>query len=182
MVVNPITSVSPDDMAVPDAAVLMPLFQFSAADLEANRAGKLSAAQQTRLQNRQRRSFTMGSLGFVGFAFVATLLIFLGQQNQSVILSFVGVMLTVCNAIFVGMVARYWLRLNADLRAGSVEIISGKLERILQPNRQGNNYVLRVAGKQFSVNKEQFKAFRHDTRYRLYQAAHSGMLFSAEPE
>jgi Na+/proline symporter len=161
---------------------LMPLFQFSAADLAANRAGKLSETQRQRLQKRQSRSLIMGSVGFVLFAFIATLLIFLGQQNQSVILSFTGVMLTVCNAIFVGMVARYWLRLSADLRAGSVEIISGTLERILQPNRQNNHYVLMIAEKRFSVNKEQFKAFQHERPYRLYQAAHSGILFSAELE
>lgn len=176
------TSIAPENIAVPDVIELMPLFQFSMLDLEANRAGKLSIHQCERLQKLQTRSLIMGGVGFFLFAFIATLLIFMGQQNQSFILSFVGVMLTVCNAIFVGMVARYWLRLSADLRAGTVEIMDGILERILHANGRGSNYIVRVAGKNFPVNKEQFKAFRHEVSYRFYLAAHSGILFSAEPE
>lgn len=180
MAANVTTSAAPE--IIPGVDDLMPLFRFSMADLEMNRAGHLSHNQRERLQTLQTRSIMVGGVGFLGFAFIATLLIFVGQQNQSVILSFVGVLLTVCNAIFTGMVARYWLRLSADLRAGTVEMISGELERILRPNRQGNNYIVRVAGKNFPVNKEQFKAFRHEAPYRLYCAVHSGILFSAEPE
>lgn len=166
---------------IPPVEDLMRPLGFSAADLQANHAGQIGAGQRERLQHLQRRVIFIGSGGFWGIAFLATMFIFFGQSNAVTILSFIGVMLTVINAIFVGMFARQWLRLSADLRDDHVEVVQGQLERVLRPAGRLNNYVLRVQDVDFAVQKDVFKLFRHETRYALYRAPHSRVLLAAEP-
>lgn len=159
---------------------LMQALGFGDADLQANRAGTLSENQQGRLSRLQQRALMFGGAGFFGFALLATIFIFMGQQNETAILSFIGVMLTVCNAIYIGMFGRQWLRLAADKRNNQVEALQGQLERIIRPTGRINNYVVRVADTDFAVDKTVFKAFQHEARYRLYRAPHSYVLLAAE--
>jgi hypothetical protein len=164
---------------IPPTSALMPLLQFTAEDLAANQQGRLSPVQQARLQAWQRRLVFMGSVAFISISFLATLFIFGGQTSANPLLSFCGVMLTVLNAITLGLLARQWLRLSADVRGGTVEILSGQLERVLRPTRNQQNYVLRIAQVEFAVNKETFKAFRHEVAYQFYRTPHAQILLSA---
>lgn len=160
---------------------LMPLLHFTLADLEANRGGRLSPGQQVRLKQLQTRLVFIGAAVFIGLAFLATVFLFVGQTGGAAILSLTGAGLTGINALAIGLFARQWLRLSADLRTDGVVTISGTLERILRPTGRVHHYILRVSGEEVVVNKDTFKVFQHDAPYHLYRTRHSRILLSAEP-
>lgn len=159
----------------------MQVMKFTMIDLQANREGNLSDQQADQLLAKRRRNTLIGAGLFILFVFLATLLIFLGQINENVILSGVGGLLTVLNAVMLGMVGRSYLRVNADLRDGSVEMLEGELERVVRPGRQRDNYLFRIDGVSFYVTKDIFVQFRHEASYRFYRTRYSGVLLSAEP-
>lgn len=158
------------------AEALMPLLQFDDSDLQANRNGSLGANQRQRLQRLQSRALLVGTGGFFAFALVSTAMLFFGQG----IWIFLGIFSTMLNALFVGMVARQWLRLGTDLRHGEVEAISGELERVVKMNQRMNNFLIRVNGEEFTITKDLFLQFRHEKTYTLYRAVHSRVLLAAE--
>jgi len=77
--------------------------QFTEEDIAANREGRLSPAQQARLRRGFRRTLIAGIIGIIVIGLGATTLIFLGQQNNSMVLVVLGIALTVLNAFIVGM-------------------------------------------------------------------------------
>jgi hypothetical protein len=176
------SSTSPTATDIPSAGQLMAPLEFTRADLEANRGGHLGDNQRERLQRLQRRALLVGSAGFVAFALSATTFIYFGQINNSLILSLIGMFLTLLNALFVGIFGRQWMRLQSDLRANSVEVISGTLERVVKASGRANNFMLRVDDSEFYVTKETFNLFRHGQPYHFYRAAHSQVLLAAEPD
>src|SRR5688572_16429231 len=111
------------DNAVSDRAELMSRLRFTAEDVAANQEGSFSEAQEARLRQQQARLLWIGAAAFFGAVFLATLFLFIGQRNQTLVLTIIGVLLTMVNAIWVGSVARQWLRLSADLRENRVEIL-----------------------------------------------------------
>ncbi len=154
---------------------------FSKDDLAHNRAAALSPAQRNRLKAQATRTLWVGGVLFLALAFAATLCFFGAQQNHSPILFLIGVFLTMCNALLLGYSARQWLRLTADLRdEAPVQCVEGSVERVVRPYGRVSNYVLRVGERAFSVEKETFKAFTHQARYRLYYTAHTSALLAAE--
>lgn len=159
---------------------LMAAIGFTAEDLQANRAGEIGPTQAVRLRRLQRRALTFGGAGLFLFAFVATGFLFLGQQNGSPILTLVGMLVTVLNAISVGFFGRQYMRLNADLRGERVETISGPVERVIRANGRANNFLIRVADETFFVSRDLFRQFEHETPHRLYRAPHSRVLLAAE--
>lgn len=163
-----------------DRSELMTRLRFTAADLAANQGGELSEEQQARLRQSQTRLVAIGAASFIAAVFLATLFLFLGQQNRTLVLTIIGILLTLVNALWVGTVARQWLRLSADLREQTVEMLAGPLERVLRPTRAGQNYLVRVAGHDFAVDKETFKAFTHEATYRFYRTPHTHTLLSVE--
>lgn len=166
---------------IPAASDLMPALQFTDDDLSANRDGQLGANQRARLQSLQTRAILIGTAGFFGFAFIATIFLFFGSENGLMIMTFIGIFITFCNAIFVGMFARQYMRLRADLNGGDIDIISGEMERVIKPDGRMNNFVLRVNEEEFYVKKDLFRLFRHEVNYRLYRSVHSRVLLAAEP-
>ncbi len=163
-------------------AALMTAMTFSPDDLEANRQRRLSAAQRQRLRGLQQRTLMIGAAIFLLMAFVASVCIYLGQTNQQILWSLLGVLITVLNAIACGFIARSYLRLAADMREdGAVAVYSGQLERVLRHDNRIVSYVLRVGGHRFTVSKEVFKAFEHEKPYAMYTTAHADVLLSAEP-
>jgi len=170
---------SPD--AIPSAETLMQPLAFTADDLVANRQGQLGANQRQRLQKLQNRALLIGVAGFFGFALTATILLFFGSENALIVMSFLGVFVTILNAIFVGMFARQYMRLRADLTSGEIDIITGELQRVVKANGRMNNFLLRINDDEFYVKKELFKLFRHEVNYNVYQAQHSRVLLAAEP-
>lgn len=166
---------------IPPITALMDVMGFTSADLEANQQGNLSSAQADKLERARRRNTIIGAILFFVFVIVATVLIFVGQQNERVILSTIGAVLTVINAMVIGMIGRSYLRTSIDLRDGNVEMLEGELERIVRPGRQQDSYLLRIDGVSLYVTKDVFVQFRHETPYRLYRSRISGILLSAEP-
>lgn len=159
----------------------MDVMSFTADDLAANRQGNLSTAQADRLKRNRQRTTIIGVVAFFVIVILATIFLFVGQQSESTILIVIGGLLTVLNAVMIGMIARGYLRTSADLRAGSVEILEGDLERVVRRGRQQDNYLLRIDGASLYVTKEIFLQFRHETPYRIYRSRWSGVLLSAEP-
>lgn len=168
------------DNSVAQTTELMTHLRFTAADLAANRAGEFSEAQEARMRQEQSRLLLLGSGSFIAVVFIATIFLFIGQRNQTLVLSLIGVLLTLANALWVGTLARQWMRLNADLRENRAEVLEGPLERVLRPTRYGQNYLVRLEGHIFAVDKDTFKAFVHDAPYRFYRAPHTHTLLSVE--
>ena len=166
---------------IPLADSLMPPLQFTEADLIANRQGHLGDNQRQRLQGLQTRALLIGTLGFFGFALVATIFLFFGSENNLLIMTLIGIFITICNAIYVGIFARQYMRLRADLHSGEIDVLEGQLERVVIPNGRMNNFLLRIKDEEFYVKKDLFKLFRHDVHYRFYRTIHSHVLLSAEP-
>lgn len=155
---------------------------FTEADLSANREGKLSQAQCEQLQKRKTRILLIGFGTFLILTLVATLFLFMGSRpNQSGILSIIGIGLTICNALMVGIFFRGWLRLNADSNTNTVIAIQGEVERVLKPlNRRVMNYMIRIQNIEVYVNKDVFIAFAPQGEYTIYRTPYSGILLSAE--
>jgi len=166
---------------IPPITALMDVMGFTASDLEANQQGNLSSTQADKLQRTRRRNTIIGGVLFFVFVIVATILIFLGQQNENAILSLIGAVLAMTNAMMIGMIGRSYLRTSIDLRDGNVERLEGDLERIVRPGRQQDSYLLRIDGVSLYVTKDVFIQFRHEAPYRLYRSRISGVLLSAEP-
>ena len=166
---------------VPTAKALMPALEFTPADLHANQQGKLGETQRQRLVQLRQRALLVSMAVFFALVFLATLLLFFGQSNSNLILTLIGILLTMLNAIAMGMFARQWMRLNGDIQSDSVVQLTGELERVLRPQGRVSNYVLRLEGRDFAVKKEAFKLFRHEVTYTFYCAPASGSLLAAEP-
>lgn len=169
------------EATIPPAEDLMGPIGFDAADLAANRAGKLSAAQVDELTRLQGRTLLIGAGGFLGFGLVATIFLFFGSGEALWLLTFLGIFVTFLNAIFVGMLARQWMRLRADIDGGTIDIIEGELERVVLPDKRVGNYLLRIDDNEFYVKKNVFQLFRHEVDYRFYRTLHSRVLLAAEP-
>ena len=160
---------------------LMPALGFSEADLEANRRGALSPAQAARLRSSRQSQLAVALLLFISLVIAATLLIYAGQRSGNSILGWAGAVLILINAVIVGTIGRGYMRVGSDLRPGNVAVLAGEVERVLRRGRQADNYLIRIDGISLRVSKAVFLGFQHEATYRVYRAAHSGTLLSAEP-
>lgn len=162
-------------------AELMFLLDFTPQDIDQNRGGQLSESQLERLRGRRRASVTVAVLMVMAAAVIASVFIFLGQANGSLVLTIIGVGITLVGAAVTGIFARHWMRLTADIDSGTVQIVSGTLERVLKPINQRNaHYVLRVGDTDIATSKEVFKLIKHNAPYRLYITKYSRVLLAAE--
>lgn len=168
----------------PADEALMRALGFTADDLTHNRTGQMSPMQHYRLRVRRRRSIAIGIAITVIMVLVASVLIFSGsREDGSTILTIVGIGVTLCNAAVMGILARYWLRLSADIQNGRVQAVSGTLERVIKPvTRRVLNYAIRVGEVEVVVSKDAFDTFAHNTLYTLYRAPNTGTLFAAEQD
>lgn len=159
------------------------LLDFNDDDLNANRRGQLSQRQLERLRGRRRASVLVAVAIVVVAALLATVFIFWGQVNGSLVMMVAGIGITLVAAAVTGIFARHWMRLTTDIDSGTAQILSGTLERVLKPINRGNAaYVLRIDGVDIATSKETFKAFKHNAPYRLYITKYSRVLLSAEAE
>lgn len=155
---------------------------FSADDLAANRDGHLSAAQTARLRAAWRRQVTITALLVLALMIAATVLIFFGQRGDSGALVFIGMALTVINAVIVGRAAQYAMRVSADTARGSVTATRGVVNRTVRVmSARVTLFVLKVDGREeLIVSKPVFNAFEEGKPYAFYRAAASKTLLSAE--
>lgn len=151
------------------------------ADLVANREGRLSDAQKQRLTRGWRRTLwiVIGLVIAVGFG--ATLALFFAQQSGSLILTFIGILFTVFNALIVGIGAQSYLRTSRDLRAGTVSELSGVVSHTIRVSGRVATYILKLDGQEVVVPRPVFFALEDGKPYRLYTAPTSKTLLAAEP-
>lgn len=161
-------------------SALMTALNFTHDDLTANRAGNLSEAQADRIKRIRLRNTMIAGVAFFVIVIIATTFIFFGQTNQNPILSAVGGLLTVLNAVMIGAVGRSYMRASADLRAGGVQALEGKLERVIQRGRRGDHFMVRIDDASIYITEEIFLKFQHEKKYRIYRTRLSGVLLSAE--
>ncbi len=161
-------------------SALMRAMSFDELDLLANRQGDLSRRQSERMKRRRRRQTALAAVFFLALVVLATILMYIGQDSGNIILEMAGGILIALNAVMVGIMGRAYMRLGGDLRAGSVEALSGKVERVLRRGRQGDSYLIRIDGCKLPVTREVFTSFRHEARYRIYRTANARLLLSAE--
>ncbi|MCC6802480.1 MAG: hypothetical protein IT319_06325 [Anaerolineae bacterium] len=165
-----------------ERAALADVLNFSAEDLAANRAGNLSNSQKARLARGWQRTVGIIVGLVVGFGLLATILLFLGQRNESPILSIIGVIITVVNAVLVGLGAQSYLRTTSDLRGGRVAVLDGVVSHTIRVTGRAATYILKVDAQEIIVPKVVFFAFEESKPYRLYRAPASRTLLSAEPK
>ena len=153
---------------------------FSDADLAANRAGRLTEAQIARLRRNWRRTLwiTVGIVVIGGLA--ATTFLFLGQRNNSAILTLLGIIITVINATTVGLGAQSYLRLSRDVTSAEISAISGVVSHTIRVSGRVATYVLKVADQELVVPKPVFFAVEDGKAYHLYRAPNTKTLLSGE--
>lgn len=171
-----------DEHIVPPVQALMMEMRFGPDDLEANQQGRLSEDQASYLRQQQRRAVLIGAVAFMILALLATILFYVAQQQDSPILTMLGIALTICNAIMTGILARNWYRINADLSSGQIASQDGLLTRTIRRAGNSSQYLVGIDAVRFSVKKGAFKLFRHEERYTLYYAPTAHILLSAEPK
>ncbi|MFN8560525.1 MAG: hypothetical protein U0703_02575 [Anaerolineae bacterium] len=100
----------------------------------------------------------------------ATVLLFLGQRNDSPILSLIGITITIINAVIVGLGAQSYMRTSSDLRGGRVATVSGVVSHTIRVSGRVATYVLKLDGQEIIVSKPVFFAVEDARLYRLYRA------------
>lgn len=164
-------------------ASLQTILGFTDADLDANRAGQLSDSQRNVLLRGWRRTRNILIVAILVLGLAATFILFFGQENQSPVLTFIGMGLTVVNALLVGMGARSYMRTQRDLREGGVTALEGELRHTIQlnvRNRRSRVYALDIAGERLIVPRDTFNAFEERAAYRIYRTPSTQILLTAE--
>lgn len=161
----------------------MQALQYTGDDLKANQQGRIGPFQAVRIQRTLTRWIAIGAVLLVMGILGAAALLYLGAINNSSGLTLTGILLTVFNAIIVGFIAQFWLRSRADLQQPPL-VQQGVLHRVVRATKNGRfaGYVVRLEGVpgDLSVNKQVFNAMAEGASYRLYRAAGSRTLLSAE--
>ena len=162
------------------AVDLKPVLKFTESDLNANRGGELSAAQIAKLNRDKRRIALIALALFIIFVLISTALIYIGQNSQDATAFVGGFILVLTNALTIGVLGREFMRLDGDQRTASVEVLAGKVERVIKRGRRGDRYLLRIDNHDVYVNRETLDCFEQGARYRLYRTQRSHLLLSAE--
>lgn len=153
---------------------------FSDQDLAENRAGRMSDAQKQHLRRGWRRTLWIVGALVPAFGLLATILLFMAQRNGSSILSVIGVLVTLINAVIVGLGAQSYLRTSGDINQGNVAELSGVVNHTIRVSGRVLTYVLKIEGQEVIVPKPVFLAFEDNKPYRLYRAPASKILLAAE--
>lgn len=163
--------------------LLMQALQFTSDDLAANRRGAIGPTQAARLHRTLRRALIAGLIVLALGVLLAAVCLYFGDRHDDLVLTLVGIALTVFNAIVVGFLAQWWLRARADLRQPLL-VTSGLIHRTVRarPNGQLLGFVLHLEDSpvEVRVSRQVFNAFSDGAVYRLYRSAGSRQLLSAE--
>ncbi|MBI1258408.1 MAG: hypothetical protein GC204_13135 [Chloroflexi bacterium] len=154
---------------------------FAEEDLLANRAGRLSDAQKQRLTRGWRRTLwiVIGLVIVLGLS--ATTVLFIAQRNDLPVLNMIGILMTIVNALVVGLGAQSYLRTSSDLNNGRVTTISGVVNHTIRVSGRVATYILKVGDEKVVVSRPVFFAVEDGKAYNLYRAPSSKTLLAAEP-
>ncbi|MBN8594323.1 MAG: hypothetical protein J0M33_21380 [Anaerolineae bacterium] len=165
--------------------LLMDSLGFDEDDLAANRAGRLGASQQSRLQRMQKTATTDSTMGIIAGVGVLLLgLVFLVPILQTSIACVLLGIVPVAIAAFIFGQARRSQRVARtdmlDLQNQIVERIEGLVSLDVRERGGTTAYAVRLEGWEWIVNREVFLAFKNGDPYALYYTLHSNMLLAAE--
>lgn len=160
-----------------DRPSLADALNFTDDDLTANRAGRLSDVQSTRLRARAGYTTLAGALIALALAGGGFWLIALGATLAALALFALAAGLFVLTRWGRGTAA-------AEVAAGAVACVSG--EAVLSandyPNPNGNvtEYVLEIGDEAFVLSRDAFAAFEDGDTYTVYYLPGLRMVISAE--
>lgn len=164
----------------PGSAALKTALKFTSDDLAANREGRISAAQVARLKRDRRRAALIGAAILVVVVLLATTALFIGQMNQTPVLTLIGVAITICGAVASGMIVRNWYRLTGDIERGTVQTLDGMVQHTVRVAGRSATYVLKVGNDEIVVPKAVFLSLQNGAHYRFYRTPVAKALLSAE--
>jgi len=160
-----------------DIPTLAEAIGFEPDELDQNRVGRLSPAQQDRLQRRAGCSLIVGALLALVFAGAGFWLVTLDAWTLATGAFVLSGALFALNRI--GRNAT-----QTETATGAVASITGEAELEFNqhstPNGRMNEYVLRVEHEAFVVSREVFAAFEDGDHYTLYYLPAARVLLSAE--
>lgn len=165
------------DQAVAD---LPEALGFTETELAANRAGHLTDTQKERLSKMWRRTLNILIAVVIGVGLIATIFLYLAQENNSLILYVIGIGLTVLNAVIMGIGASSYLRVSRDIRNGRAAVLEGTLRHTIRLSGRTRTYILDIGSERIVVPRATFNAFEEGIGYRLYRAPATRMLLTAE--
>ncbi|MBA3875179.1 MAG: hypothetical protein H0X30_39140 [Anaerolineae bacterium] len=167
---------------------LMRIFHFNAADIETNRAGRLSDSQVERLSKRNKSAQRLASIGCAGLLIVAVLVIALdiSDSTQENLLIAFGILLIgglPIVYIYLGVMDR-----QTDLRKDKIKSNVSEL-RVFESKGDGGQitYVLWAWPIHLNISESVYLDIRgyltlhpQNTQFRLYYAPESNELLSIE--
>jgi hypothetical protein len=169
-----------------DLNTLMTDFKFTAADLEANRQGQLSPAQQASLLAKAKQirkscaSMAFSILG-IGLIFFIVLLVLntgsLNWLNMALLVVVIG--LAIAMIVFgVGVV-------TSVRRLIGVPVVNVRGQIQLEQDGtslKNRKYYIRLGDQRFSVPQQAFKHFENGESYVIYVRSNSLEVLSIEPD
>jgi hypothetical protein len=145
----------------------------SNAELELNRQGKLSSAQEAYLKRSYRGYVAESTLGILFFSAVVVLGCFLGLQDDSTCL-FSSLMVLV-GIWAIGSISLGIMEAQASIEAKEVFSIKGTITKKHHERRQW----IKIADKNFSVSLWEYKAFTNHHPYEIFYVGR--WILRAEP-
>jgi hypothetical protein len=166
-------------MVGPDTR-LMNALSFTAGDLEVNKQGLLTEAQQGVL-DRKRAVLVRNFLVYCLFVLGVVSLFFLAQKTLDSLKITVGVGFGVVLLGLFSPILFKWQKIGLDMREGIVHSVEGQVRLDIQPVFRGGAIMsLSVNGVEFRIPKEVLFAFQDHEPYKLYYVPLSKVLVSAE--
>jgi len=164
--------------------VLMDALDFTAEDLEANRSGRLSQAQEERL--RRLRATSMGVPALFLFASLMILYIALadyskyGESSRIVLIFIAGALVIVA----FGFAVHRWQHISLDLHAPQIVVVSGvpKLwgANIKGLGYYGGSYPMTIGEYTILLPFEARRFIDEGKTYRFYLTSHVKIILAVE--
>jgi hypothetical protein len=171
-------------------ADLMAIFNFTEDDLEANRAGHMSARQVERLKSTSENTTACGILVLLGLALMGVLAFFAGSSPNTLANSNPDITLLIF-AVAAGVVIIVLflakVRRQSDVDTGVVASTDGKVALRMIPMKIGFAYLMAIDSKEFLISgyaygllMDNHKADLQSTAFRAYFAPRSKKVLSVE--
>lgn len=159
----------------------MQVLGFDERDLAMNRRGRISANQVARLTKARQSYAPSGNLIFaLGAVLVLVLALVIGAARLS---NQVIDTLTLTFLVFVVLAFSAWQRFDriaADIRTEEAAEVEGRIELSMHTTWHADSYFVRVGSMRFKVTQQEFLVFKNGDPYRIFYAANSKRILSAE--
>jgi hypothetical protein len=156
-------------------------FVTTNSDLEANRAGHITASQHARLEEK-RTSYLVNFFAGLGLAvLVSCALIASGSSTSKRSNPMVGMLAFLVILPVAGFaVASQVSPISEDLKTDHLNSAQGPIERRILWQRSSKKYQIIVDGQVLEVDANQYEAFVDGEPYIVYHAAQSKLALAAE--